>query len=104
MKVVGEAIESYYVEKGTVPTDLQSLASTPGYEYVASRLNGWQSYAKSGTLSDGTWSFYRVAAVAFDRSKGETPASYFTQNSCGPNPFSAEVGTWCGTQQPLVCS
>jgi hypothetical protein len=96
MVKIGEAMELYYQEKGTMPPDLATLAATPGYEYIAARLNNWEAYSNTGQLTDGTWSFTRTAAVAFDHSDGTTVASYFAANACGTNGFATEIASWCG--------
>lgn len=95
---VAEAMELYFQEFKQLPADLNTLATTPGYEYVASSLNNWQDYSRSSNLTDGTWTFQRAAAYTFDRSRGDTTTSYLASNACGTNSFSTEQGSWCGAQ------
>lgn len=96
MRRVAEAIELYRRQYGAFPTSLQALATTPGYQHVAANLNGWQSYATSGALNDGTWTFTRV--TAFTRSpKSGSVASYLSRNACGTAGFATETGSWCGS-------
>jgi len=96
MRRVAEAIELYRRQFGSYPASLTALAATPGYQYLGSNLNNWQSYAATGALNDGTWTFKRIAA--FTRSPGSgSVASYLGKNSCGSSAFSIETGSGCGS-------
>lgn len=98
---VAEGIELYYRENNVLPTTLNVLATTPGFEHLSTALNAWQGYGVSASLSDGTWTFQRAVAFTNDPSKGTTVAAYLAANQCGTGGYNTSVGSWCGTKDSM---
>lgn len=93
--MLAESLEQYYNERGTFPSSIQNLATTPGYAHVRSLVNNWQGFAVSGTLSDTMWQYRRMVVYSIDSKNGESQATYLANNSCGTGTFYA-AASWCG--------
>lgn len=98
---VAEAVELYYRENGALPTDLNALSASTGFQHVGASLNGWQGYGRSGAITDGTWTFQRAVAFTNDPTTGTTAAAYLAANQCGTGGFNTATGGWCGTKDSM---
>jgi len=96
MRRVAEAVEMYWHETGSFPVSLQALVTAPGYQHVATNLNAWQTLVSVGSLTDGSWTFSRLAVFTRSPQSGAV-ASYLAKNACGTASFYADTVTWCGS-------
>ncbi len=97
---VAEALELYYRETNSFPASLPGLAATPGYEYLRSSLNSWQSLSVSPSLTDSVWTFRRAVAFTNDPTGGVTSSAYLASNECGIGGYDVAT-SWCGTKTSM---
>lgn len=96
--LIAKAVDRFVAQRGAFPASLDALVATPGYEALRSARNNWQGFALSATLTDGAWSYQRMALWTRDPSRGVDAATYAAINRCGSGSvFTA--ASWCGDQR-----